>query len=131
MKLNYDCIRSVLLYLEKAVTIDNDLKIVIVRVENIFEELPKYENNEILYSLSKLNEAGYINAQLRFASGSFVDGYVSGITYAGHDFLEKVRDNKTWTNVKSALSKVGSTGFMLIGEAAKALLLKRLGDVIQ
>lgn len=131
MRLNYDCIRSVLLYLEKAVTIDNDLKIVIVRVENIFEELPKYENNEILYSLSKLNEAGYINAQLRFASGSFVDGYVSGITYAGHDFLEKVRDNKTWTNVKSALSKVGSTGFMLIGEAAKALLLKRLGDVIQ
>jgi len=131
MKLNYDCIRSVLLYLEKAVTIDNDLKIVIVRVEDIFEELPKYENNEILYSLSKLNEAGYINAQLRFASGSFVDGYVSGITYAGHDFLEKVRDNKTWTNVKSALSKVGSTGFMLIGEAAKALLLKRLGDVIQ
>lgn len=131
MKLNYDCIRSVLLYLEKAVTIDNDLKIVIVRVENIFEELPKYENNEILYSLSKLNEAGYINAQLRFASGSFVDGYVTGITYAGHDFLEKVRDNKTWTNVKSALSKVGSTGFMLIGEAAKALLLKRLGDVIQ
>ncbi len=130
MKLNYDCIRSVLLYLEKAVTIDNDLKIVIVRVEDIFEELPKYENNEILYSLSKLNEAGYINAQLRFASGSFVDGYVSGITYAGHDFLEKVRDNKTWTNVKSALSKVGSTGFMLIGEAAKALLLKRLGDVI-
>ena len=131
MKLNYDCIRSVLLYLEKAVTIDNDLKIVIVRVENIFEELPKYENNEILYSLSKLNEAGYINAQLRFASGSFVDGYVTGITHAGHDFLEKVRDNKTWTNVKSALSKVGSTGFMLIGEAAKALLLKRLGDVIQ
>ncbi len=131
MKLNYDCIRSVLLYLEKAVTIDNDLKIVIVRVEDIFEELPKYENNEILYSLSKLNEAGYINAQLRFASGSFVDGYVTGITYAGHDFLEKVRDNKTWTNVKSALSKVGSTGFMLIGEAAKALLLKRLGDVIQ
>ena len=131
MKLNYDCIRSVLLYLEKAVTIDNDLKIVIVRVENIFEELPKYENNEILYSLSKLNEAGYINAQLRFASGSFVDGYVTGITYAGHDFLEKVRDNKTWTNVKSALSKVGSTGFMLIGEAAKALLLKRLSDVIQ
>lgn len=131
MKLNFDCIRSVLLHLESALTIDEDLKIVFVRIEDVFEALPKYENNDILYSIAKLNEAGYINAQLRFSSGSFIDGYVSDITYTGHDFLEKVRDNKLWGNVKNVLLKVGATGLPLIGEAAKTLLLKKLSDVIQ
>lgn len=130
MKLNYDCIRSVLLYLEKTLAFDEDLKIQTVTLEEMFENLPKYDNADILYSVSKLNEAGYISAQLIFAGGGFVSGYVSDITYSGHEFLEKVRDNKLWGNVKKTLSKLGTTGLSLIGEAAGALLSKQLDQII-
>lgn len=64
MKLNYDCVRSVLLTVEKSKTIDEELNINPLTVETIFEQLPKYEDNEILYTIEKLKEAGYINAAL-------------------------------------------------------------------
>ena len=51
MKLNYDCIRSVLFALEEHIDIDDDLRIVYVSVENLFEQLPKYENKDIRFNL--------------------------------------------------------------------------------
>lgn len=130
MKLDYDCIRSVLLYLEKTLAFDEDLKIQTVTLEEMFENLPKYDNADILYSVSKLNEAGYISAQLIFAGGGFVGGYVSDVTYSGHEFLEKVRDNKLWGNVKKTLSKLNTAGLSLIGETAGTLLSKQLEQII-
>lgn len=60
MKLNYDCARSVLLTVEKSKTIDEELNLNPLTVETIFEQLPKYEDNDILYTIEKLKEAGYI-----------------------------------------------------------------------
>lgn len=50
MKLNYDCVRSVLLTVEKSKTIDEELNLNPLAVETIFEQLPKYEDSEILYT---------------------------------------------------------------------------------
>ena len=58
MKLNYDCVRSVLLTVEKSKTIDEELNLNPLTVETIFEQLTKYEDNEILYTIEKLKEAG-------------------------------------------------------------------------
>lgn len=68
MKLNYDCVRSVLLTVEKSKTIDEELNLNPLTVETIFEQLPKYEDNEILYTIENLKEVGYINATLSFAA---------------------------------------------------------------
>ena len=76
MKLNYDCVRSVLLTVEKSKTIDEELNINPVTVETIFEQLPKYEDNEILYTIEKLKEAGYINATIQFADAKSAVGGV-------------------------------------------------------
>ena len=63
MKLNYDCARSVLLTVEKSKTIDEELNL-----NPLFEQLPKYEDNEILYTIENLKEVGYINATVSFAA---------------------------------------------------------------
>ncbi len=68
MKLNYDCVRSVLLTVEKSKTIDEELNLNPLTVETIFEQLPKYEDNEILYTIENLKEVGYINATVSFAA---------------------------------------------------------------
>ncbi|OLA10288.1 MAG: hypothetical protein BHW21_00030 [Eubacterium sp. 45_250] len=68
MKLNYDCARSVLLTVEKSKTIDEELNLNPLTVETIFEQLPKYEDNEILYTIENLKEVGYINATVSFAA---------------------------------------------------------------
>ena len=126
MKLNYDCVRSVLLTVEKSKTIDEELNINPVTVETIFEQLPKYEDNEILYTIEKLKEAGYINAALQFATGHFIDGTVSSITYSGHEYLDNIREPEVWRKVKAMLKNAGATTLPLISQAAKMLIGSQL-----
>ena len=126
MKLNYDCVRSVLLTVEKSKTIDEELNINPVTVETIFEQLPKYEDSEILYTIEKLKEAGYINAALHFAAGHFIDGTVSSITYSGHEYLDNIREPEVWRKVKTMLKNAGATTLPLISQAAKMLIGSQL-----
>ena len=126
MKLNYDCVRSVLLTVEKSKTIDEELNINPVTVETIFEQLPKYEDSEILYTIEKLKEAGYINAALHFAAGHFIDGTVSSITYSGHEYLDNIREPEVWRKVKAMLKNAGATTLPLISQAAQLLIGSQL-----
>ena len=132
MKLNYDCVRSVLLTVEKSKTIDEELNINPVTVETIFEQLPKYEDNEIFpkYTIDryeqKLKEAGYINAALHFAAGHFIDGAVSSITYSGHEYLDNIREPEVWRKVKTMLKNAGATTLPLISQAAQMLIGSQL-----
>jgi hypothetical protein len=126
MKLNYDCVRSVLLTVEKSKTIDEELNLNPLTVETIFEQLPKYEDNEILYTIEKLKEAGYINAALHFAAGHFIDGAVSSITYSGHEYLDNIREPEVWRKVKAMLKNAGATTLPLISQAAQMLIGSQL-----
>lgn len=126
MKLNYDCVRSVLLTVEKSKTIDEELNLNPLTVETIFEQLPKYEDNEILYTIQKLKEAGYINAALQFAAGHFIDGAVSSITYSGHEYLDNIREPEVWRKVKAMLKNAGAITLPLISQAAQMLIGSQL-----
>lgn len=126
MKLNYDCVRSVLLTVEKSKTIDEELNLNPLTVETIFEQLPKYEDSEILYTIEKLKEAGYINATLQFAAGHFIDGAVSSITYSGHEYLDNIREPEVWRKVKAMLKNAGATTLPLISQAAQMLIGSQL-----
>ena len=126
MKLNYDCVRSVLLTVEKSKTIDEELNLNPLTVETIFEQLPKYEDNEILYTIEKLKEAGYINAALLFAAGHFLDGAVSSTTYSGHEYLDNIREPDVWRKVKAMLKNAGATTLPLISQAAQMLIGSQL-----
>ncbi len=126
MKLNYDCVRSVLLTVEKSKTIDEELNLIPLTVETIFEQLPKYGDNEILYTIEKLKEAGYINAALHFAAGHFIDGAVSSITYSGHEYLDNIREPEVWRKVKAMLKNAGAITLPLISQAAQMLIGSQL-----
>ena len=126
MKLNYDCVRSVLLTVEKSKTIDEELNLNPLTDETIFEQLPKYEDNEILYTIEKLKEAGYINAALQFAAGHFIDGAVSSITYSGHEYLDNIREPEVWRKVKAMLKNAGAITLPLISQAAQMLIGSQL-----
>lgn len=126
MKLNYDCVRDVLLAVENAETIDENLSLTPLKVVELFDGLPEYKDNEILYTVEKLKEAGYINAVVSFAAGHYIDGFISSITYSGHEYLDNIRDPKVWRKVKSVLAKAGATTLPLISQAAQMLIGSQL-----
>lgn len=126
MKLNYDCVRSVLLAVEKAEMIDENLSLTPLKVFELFDGLPEYKDNEILYTVEKLKEAGYINATIQFAAGHFIDGTVSSITYSGHEYLDNIREPEVWRKVKTMLKNAGATTLPLISQAAQMLIGSQL-----
>ena len=67
-------------------------------------ELENYDNLQIAYHCKILNEAGLIdfyNAQ--YADNSLYFFSVGSLTWEGHDFLDKIREDTTWNNVKKII----------------------------
>ncbi|MCT8386077.1 DUF2513 domain-containing protein [Leuconostoc mesenteroides] len=130
MKLNNDCVRSIMLFIEDKYIDGNNLMI------NDFmssEELSGFSQEDILYTLKKLDEAGYINIKFTYASNSLYFLNCWGITWDGHKFLDTIRDTKVWRETKSIASKFASVPLNMMSDiAAKvltALIEKQMGNL--
>ena len=107
MKLNQDCVRDLLLYLEENLILNDFLSI-----ENI--SLKDYSTEELLYTADKLYEAGYINCSKKIYDNVDSVIFVSSITYNGHQFLDNIRDEKVFAKTKSILSTFKSVSIEII-----------------
>lgn len=115
MKLNHDCIRSVLLYLEENLEI-----ISFIQNENI--KLDGFSKEDIDYSLIKLIEANYLEGKHTvYLSGDY-DIYVKSITWTGHKFLDNIRDTEIWSQTKKAASKFSSVSIDILSSLATNIL---------
>ncbi|MEP9401880.1 DUF2513 domain-containing protein [Sphingomonas silueang] len=81
------------------------------------EEVAKYE-----YHLELLQEAGFVELTQR-SGGNW---YVKRMTYAGHDFLDSVRDPEIWRNTKKNAALAGGFSVDLLKALAKGLLKKKI-----
>ena len=116
MKLNVDCMRAVLLELEKQ-PLNKDLY-----YKDLLVALDNFSTDDINYSVLKLQEANYIVAHIAKYDNGFTIVRLSDITYEGHQFLESIRDNKIWAETKSICAKAGSFTFKFISQVASAVL---------
>lgn len=125
MKLNYECVRDVLLYLENqdyfAPADGHIVAFCPVYIEDIAAELPGYSLTEIYYTLSNLAQAGYIDANEQ-AFDFVIERYrVDRITFQGHEFLAKIRDEGHWSVVRKGLSVVKDCSLSAIGAIAQGM----------
>lgn len=125
MKLNIDCVRDLLIECEKlpyesTPSLDTFFK---------FELLAKYSPEEISYSMEKLYEAGFINFRtLRVWGGPKFDGTFQDITWLGHEFLNKIRNDNIWNKTKEKVSEtVGSASLEILGAVAGSITTRLLG----
>lgn len=115
MKLNHDCVRSLLLFIEEKAEINGEIELTTTQIEN-------FTINEILYTAKKLKEAGYINATVTNDLLGNLDIIIYDITWEGHKFLDTIRDNQVWTKTKSILSKVSSSSISFVSTVASQVL---------
>lgn len=68
--------------------------------------LPCYESEEIVYTVSKLIEAKYLNAKsVHSLQGE--NHLILSITWDGHHFLDTIRPQTIWDTTKSTALKLG------------------------
>ena len=124
MKLNYDCIRDVMLYLEENLELNNT-----VHLKNIVID---YSAEDIKYSILKLEEIGYIDARIVKAAGSkIITAVINDITFYGHEFLNTVRPKTVWENKKEISTKIGvntiSSLTQIASQIVTQLISKQMG----
>ncbi len=115
MKLNQDCIRDLLLYLEENLDYCDCLSISDI-------ELPDYDIKTILYTAQKLKQAGYISADFSILDTDDLCADFLEITWDGHQFLDTIRDNNVWKKTKSVVSKLSSVSVTIISNVASQVL---------
>lgn len=121
MRLNYDCVRDVLLTLESELQFNENLEYPDINLNQLCDLMDNYSKQQIAYTSLKLIEADYICANPLSADCSIYDILYSSITFAGHQYLDSIRDTSVWNKIKK--SSKGFT-FDLIKKLAEKYILE-------
>lgn len=127
MKLDYDCLRSLLLKLEASENLDDDLHYQYMTLDDMAETLPKFPKSMIAYTTLKAKEGDLINASIMNADGCIYACTYSSLTYDGHQFLENIRNDSIWDKTKSIAKEIGCSSLRSLASIAGKVAF----DVIQ
>lgn len=98
MKRDMELIRKILFKIED--TVDNVAKY------NL--EIEGYSMDQVAYHCSILYEGGYIYAYEAQYGGNVIYSFgVGRLTWEGHDFLDKIREDTIWKKTKETISYKG------------------------
>ena len=127
MRLNPDCIRDILFYVEEntgyseMIPFYTNLERFNIKLKN------DYPADVILYHLELCEEYGY----LRIYSHTMGAINVKRLSVSGHEFLENIRQDTNWNKTKEVAKSAGSTSIEILSDVASnlitALISKKLG----
>lgn len=122
MRLNYDCVRDTLLLLEDklSVSCEGGLTFNLVYLDDFTELLDGYSAEDVYYAVFNLKQAGFISCFPCDAPEYVIDG-IEYITFAGHEFLEGIRDAGKWKTINSILAKAKTFSLSAISAAAEGV----------
>ena len=120
MRLNQDCIRDLMLYLEDNLGYKDEIVINHLSLE-------PYSKDELLYTADRLIEAKYLNSRFALNMQTSHIIVVNSISYDGHQFLDTIRDNNIWKETKAKASKIASISLPVLQELATSFVKIKLG----
>lgn len=118
MRLNPDCVRDILLTVEKEcdgrslIYINDDYDL------SKAEFLCKYKTEEVLYHINQCNLSGFFTECVLDLSGGYK---IIDLSPKGHEFLADIRSKSTWGKVKSAAEKVGVGSLKALAQIASTV----------
>lgn len=109
MKLNSDCVRDTLIYIEEHLQMNEHNRIKEISLLSITKGLiDKYEENDIAYTVFQLMDANFIKGNINTPGrNNKVVAHIYDITWAGHDLLNSIRPQPVWNAVKQNAANLG------------------------
>ena len=137
MRLNPDCVRSILLYIEERFDYTDTYS----STPHIHKEMPNgdiivdkyfenYDKQEVSYALELLIMEGYasIAGNPTITGGNLVFARVNGLTWKGHELLNNVRNNTVWNAVKTRAAKFGGMSISALLTGSQILASAMMTD---
>lgn len=119
MKLNQDCVRSVMLFIEDKYEFGTFLYL-----DNFLnaKELRDYKPEEIKYVLAKLSETNYLHDRIKWINNDIAYYSTGALTWDGHKFLDTIRDKKVWSKTKKITNKFTSVSISMVESIASQVI---------
>lgn len=121
MKLDYDCVRELLLTLESGLVMESNLAYPQISLKEVCDLMTDYNKEEIVYTTIKLIEADFISAYNMKADNGIINIFYYDITFSGHQYLNSIRNSKVWETIKK---KSASLTFGIIEKLAEIYAIK-------
>jgi len=97
MKRDFDLVRQLLLELEGEEAVD----------------LSAYTKEQVNYHKALIKEAGFAEGIIHYPSSRHTDipdvAMLQRLTWEGHEFLDKARNDKTWNKAKTLIKEKGAS----------------------
>ena len=120
MKLNPDCIRDILLSVEKNATYSND-----VPEETLYKELaPKYSQEEILYHVRQCKHSGLFLNVIHYFGGFTIED----LSPHGHRFINDIRQDNNWKKTKDIAKNVGSFSLDVLKDISSQVITNLISN---
>lgn len=114
MRLNSDCVRDVLLAIEKYQSPNTSIELSYLAKT---PELAKYSKDDLKFTLQALENAKFVELSFDYSG----ETYIEQITWKGYEFLDSIRSPKIWRKIKKTVNSVGTVSLpVLINLASKA-----------
>jgi hypothetical protein len=123
MRLNADCVRDVMLFLEENLELVSFLECSNIEIN--------YTSNDVTYTCAKLIEAGYLIGNTTVDLSGHMKVVINSITWNGHQFLDNVRSNTVWNKTKETAIKLGSVSVSFLSNIAAQIIANVISGKIQ
>ncbi len=120
MRLDMDCLRSILLQVEDKATLDN-----LVEFPNEFDAdvIQHYTVEALAYHINQCYQAGLLIPEDDEHPWDFsLNTLIRDLTPKGHEFLANVRQDTLWNKTKAIAASVGSYSIKAIADIAASVV---------
>lgn len=134
MKLNHDCIRDVMIYIEDNCIYEDDDRGNRSIHSRVFYEIThdeklssRYTEDEIRYVVAQLYFEDMVIARMTPETLNFMRFEVDCLSFKGHEFLDNIKDDTIWKKTKKFIGeRLSSTSFTIIANVASKLVAEAL-----
>lgn len=134
MKLNHDCIRDVMIYIENNCIYEDDSRGNRSIHSRVFYEIihdeklsSRYTEDEIRYVVAQLYFEDMVIAIMTPETLNFRQFDVDSLSFKGHEFLDNIKDDTIWKKTKKFVGeRLNSASLAIIGNVAGKLALEAL-----
>lgn len=86
---------------------------------------------EVMHHLNLLFDAGFLIAEpVRTNTGRVIYVHAQTLSWAGHEFLDTVRDPEIWKQTKAGAKKAGGFSLKVVGTIAEAIVMSHVNKLI-
>lgn len=119
MRLNQDCVRDCLKFVESDLTLGHFLRLSDFLTS---DSLKKYSEQDIKYTLMKLSETDFLHSTPNIMENDLISFSTGMLTWNGHRFLDTIRDPEVWSKTKKVTNHLESVSITLLSEIGSKVI---------